>query len=323
MIGSPAVGRDQERWADLIGYFANMITLRSFLIPELRFDEFLVQARKSVLGALEYQQFPFPLLVERLQPTRQPNRPPLFQVLFVFQSVPTVHQEALGKFALGEAGARLQIGGLEVESICVEHEASEYDLILTLGEADGELCGVLKYSRDIFSEYTARRMMLHFENLLREILIRPTTPVHELQLLGEHERQQLLYEWNNTRAPYFERETLGELFAEQVRRNSDAIALDCQGCNVSYRELDLRANKLACDLVALGVTSDVSVALYLPRSTGLIEAILGILKAGGAYVPLDLGYPAERLAYIIEDAQAAVLITENSLSSRIPSFGPR
>jgi amino acid adenylation domain-containing protein len=317
IIGAPASGRDQERWSNLVGYFANTITLRSTLAAGERFTDALARTRKKVIGALTHQQFPFPLLVERLQPVRETNRAPLFQVLFVFQNIANTHQQALQKFALGEAGAQVQIGDLKMESVPVEHTASEYDLILTLAEVEGGIGCLFKYSTDLFNKATATRIIKHFENLLTEIVEHATAPVPQLSLLDDAEERQLIFDWPRNDTPFAQGESLVTLFARRVAQRPDAIALEHEGSQLSYEKLDARANQMAHHLMKMGVGPDVCVAVCLERSLDLIEAILGIVKAGGAYVPLDPAYPLERLSYIIEDARAAVLICEQQIATSI------
>jgi amino acid adenylation domain-containing protein len=341
LIGCPTTGRSREELRHVIGYFVNPVVVRADLVSAPTFKMLLERARRTVLEALAHQEYPFALLVERLQPERDPSRSPLFQVMFLLQKAPFLDEAGLTPFALADPGARMHLGDLTVEAIALEQRAAQFDLTLMMAEVVGGMAGSWQYNADLFDQATIARMAAHFEILLTGIVAEPELRISELPLVSAVERQQLLLDWNATTTDYPQGQCLHQLFEAQVARIPDAIALlfDASMTNddradssfrvpsgrrpsssvcLTYAELNRRANELAQHLRALGVGPEVPVGVCMERSPELVVGLVGALKAGGAYLPLDPSYPQERLVYMLEDAGAHVLLTEQRLASRFP-----
>jgi len=294
IIGSPIANRTRREVQGLIGLFVNMLVLRSDLAGNPSFRTLLARVRENCLDAYAHQDVPFEKLVEVLQPERDVSRNPLFQVMFALQNAPM---------------PKLELPGLALRLLEIDSGTAQLDLTLNLEERSGALCGWFEYNTDLFDRTTIGRMAEHLELLLAGIVAAPDTPIAHLPLLSDAERQQALVAWNATAAPYPQQACMHELVAAQVARTPEASALvAADGC-LTYHELDQRSNQLAHHLRALGVGPEVRIGVGLPRSTALVVGVLGILKAGGAYVPLDPSYPAERLAFMLHDSQAPVLLT--------------
>jgi natural product biosynthesis luciferase-like monooxygenase protein len=318
LVGSPMAGRSQADWANLVGYFMNPVVLRADLSHNPPFTAFLASVRSTVLGALQHQDYPFASLVERLKPVRDSSRSPLFQVMFILHKAHLLHEEGLTAFALGEMAGRLHLGDWDLECLPLKQRVSHFDLTLMMAEVDGKLTASLEYNTNLFDGATIERMAGHFQTLLQTVVANPHQPVAELQLLTEHEQQQLLVDWNATQTDYPWGHCIHLLFEQQVERTPDAIAVVFEDQQLTYQELNDRANQLAHHLQALGVEPEVLVGLCGERSLDMVVGLLGILKAGGAYVPLDPTYPQERLALVLSDAQVAVLLTQQHLLPKLP-----
>ncbi|HEY9285640.1 MAG TPA: MupA/Atu3671 family FMN-dependent luciferase-like monooxygenase, partial [Pyrinomonadaceae bacterium] len=321
LVGSPASGRDRAELARLVGYFINPVVLRARLGDNPSFAEFAARVRRTVLEAFEHQDYPFALLVERLQPERDASRSPLFQVMFTLQKTPGDDGAGLTAFALGEAGVRVRVGDLLLESAAQPPPAAQFDLTLMVAEIGGRLSASLRYNEDLFDEAWAARMGEHFRALLDDIVARPERRVSDLNFLTRAERRQLLRDWNDTRAPYPRGVCVHQTFEARAALAPDAVALCFRDEQLTYGELNRRADRLARQLKSRGVGPDVRVGVCLRRSAGMVVALLGVLKAGGAYVPLDPTYPKERLALMLDDARAPVLLTERPLAALLPDHG--
>lgn len=328
LVGSPTAGRNRSDLAGLVGYFVNPVVLRSDMSGNPTFLTFLGQVKQTVLGAFEHQDYPFALLVERLQPIRDPSRSPLFQTMFVLQKAHILNEEGLASFALGETGARMHLGKLDIESKALEQRVAQFDLTLTMAEVDGELAASLEYNTDLFDAATITRMASHFQTLLQSIVVNSNDQISRLPILPQVELHQLLVEFNQNQSniciPRQEpgneskSKSVYELFAAQVELTPDAVAVEFENEKLSYRELNLYANQVAHYLKSLGVEPNVLVSICLERSPQMLVGILGILKAGGAYVPLDPAYPPQRLALMLEDSQPSVLITQKKIAQWLP-----
>ena len=301
VVGSPKSGRTHRQTESLIGFFLNTLALRGDLSGSPSFRTFLRRVHATVIAAYERQDVPFDQLVADLQPARVVGRQPLFQVSFTLEAA-----DADG-FALR---------GLTVTEVPTEIRASKFDLSLYLAESTDGIVGGFEYATDLFDRSTIERLVNQFSTVLQAVVADPDACLSDVPLLESAERQQLLVAWNDTARAYPDR-CLHELFAEQVRRTPYAIAVAYDDEQVSYAELDARANRLARCLRDLGVGPEVTVGVCLERSVELVVALLAILKAGGAYVPLDPGYPADRLAYMIGDARVAALVTTRALLGRV------
>ncbi len=318
LVGVPTTGRTRAGFAGTVGYFVNPVVLRSDLRESPGFGELLHQVRRNALGAFEHQDFPFPLLVEDLQPERDPSRSPLFQVMFVLQKAPSLKGQDLTPFALNEEGARLVVGGLPMVSMPLPERIAQLDLTVSVGEIRGELVVAFNYNTDLLDAATVDRMARHFETLLAGIAGDPGSRIADLRLLTERERYQMLVKWNHTRAYYPEAALIHGLFEAQVDQTPALPAVIFRGEEMIYRELDRRANQLAHHLIARGVRPEEVLGVCAERSPELIVGILGILKAGAAYLPLDPEYPRERLAYMLEDAGVCRVLAQEGLRELLP-----
>ena len=308
VVGSPIAGRTHRELEGLIGFFVNTLALRTDLSGDPGFRELLGRVKETALGAYAHQDLPFEKLVAELQPVRDLSRQPLFQVLFALQNVP---QE------------RLQLPGLELRRTDGGVPTAKFDLSLFVQEREGGLEGYFEYATDLFDGSTIERLAGHLKTLLEGIVADPDARIGELALLSEAERHRVLVEWNDTAREYPRDKCLHELFAEQAARVPDAVALVYEESELSYGELEQRSNQLAHYLRGLGVGPEVIVGLCVERSLEMVVGLLGILKAGGAYLPLDPGYPGERLAYMLEDARASVVVTQAALLAQLPEHDAR
>ena len=320
-VGSAMAGRSRAEFAGIVGYLVNSVTLRADLSGDPAFGTFLERTRQTVLAAFEHQEYPFSLLVERLQPERDPSRSPLFQTMFNLQRTPHLGDEQLAAFALGLEGARVRLGQLVLESIVLPQKVAQFDLSLTMAEVDGALQGTLEYNTDLFDASTIERLHQHFINLLESLSVHPGERLSQVSLLSEHERRQMLVDWNNTRTEYSVNGLVTRLFEEQAARRPAAIAVVSGAQELSYAELNGRANQLAHYLRARGVGPESRVGISMERSVEMMVAVLGVLKAGAAYVPLDPAYPRERLSFMLADARVELLLTQHHLLARWPECG--
>ncbi len=327
VVGTLAAGRSRADVSGLLGYFVNPLPIRARIQADMPFTALLEAVRQLSLDALAHQDLPFGLLVERLRPPRDARYPVLIQSLFVFQREYLLDAEGLRAMALGIEGTPAQIGALTLEPIALPQHTAQFDLTLTMAEIGGKLAGFWEYNTDLFDEASIARMQAHFEQLLNACATQPEQPVAALPLLAAAEQQQIVKEWNNTARPYVLDQCLHELVEAQVQRTPDAIALvfttEKSNEQLSYRALDAQANRLARYLRNLGVGADTPVGICLERSCAMVIGLLGILKAGGAYVPIDPDYPADRLAFILADAQIQVLITRQELLAQLPPLTAR
>jgi amino acid adenylation domain-containing protein len=306
LVGSVIANRNRQEIEGLIGFFVNMLPMRADLSGNPTFRQLLQQVRRRALGAFAHQDMPLEQLVEALQPERDPGRSPLVQVAFALQNAPMDD---------------LQLPGVTVTNLAptgVDTGTAKYDLLLTVEEAGGVTRAVVEYATDLFADETAERLLGHYEQLLIAIAGDPDQPVATLPLLTAAEERQVLGEWNQTRTDYPEA-TVQALFARQAAERPEAVAVKYGERTLTYGELDRASSQLAHRLRRLGVGPDVTVAVCLERSPLLIIALLAGLKAGGAYQPLDADYPADRLAFMVQDGQAPVLLTQESLAGRLPA----
>ncbi len=303
VVGSPIAGRTRSEVEGLIGLFVNTLALRMDHSGRPTFRGVLKQARETTLGAFQHQDLPFEKLVEALAPERSLGHSPLFQVLFSLQNTPA---------------APAALRGLEVEPARVGSETTKFDLSLSMVERGDEIAAALQYATDLFDAETVERMAGHLRVLLDGIVADPERRVAELPLVGAAERARVVEEWNATATEYPSR-CIHQLFEAQAARTPDAVALVSEGLTLTYSELDASANRLAHHLRGRGIGPESRVAVCLERGLDMVVALFGVLKAGGAYVPLDPDYPRDRLAHMLADSGAALLLTEDRLLDRLPA----
>ncbi|MBU6352246.1 MAG: SDR family NAD(P)-dependent oxidoreductase, partial [Chloroflexi bacterium] len=314
LTGLITAGRTRPEFSTVVGYFVSPVILRTECDDSMLFQNLLEQVRTGLLGALEHQDYPFARLVEALNPPRDLSRSPVYQSSFVLQQ---------SRAAFADPFSALAGTGLQIASIPMPLGAGQTDIALELFDVGGgQLTGYLHGNADILLPETLERMTDRFCVLLSALVAdepdRLATPLAALPLLTAAERHQLLVEWNETAADFGQEQCIHTLFEEQVARTPDAVAVVFEGTQLTYAELNARANQLAHTLQGLGVGPDVLVGLCVERSLEMVVGLLGILKAGSAYVPLDPTYPAERLAFMLEDAAVSVLLTQASLLGVLP-----
>ncbi|EZP30954.1 non-ribosomal peptide synthase/polyketide synthase [Pseudomonas sp. RIT288] len=294
VIGSPVANRTRAEIEGLIGMFVNTLALRIDTSGELSVEALLARVKTQTLQAQVHQDLPFEQVVEITRPVRSMAHSPLFQAMFSWDS---------------GHGASLSLGELTLESVAEPSHFAKFDLSLTLAEAPGGIRGVLEYAVALFDESTIERYVGYFQRLLQAMVNNDQAVLEQVTLLAEDERQHLLFDLNATAVPHDLEQTVHGRFETQVLCTPDADAVVAGELRLSYAELNRRANQLAHHLRQCGVGSDARVAICVERGPQLLVGLLAILKAGGAYVPLDPGYPAERLAYMLEDsAPVAVLV---------------
>jgi amino acid adenylation domain-containing protein len=304
VVGTPVSGRHHQETAPLVGYFSNTLPLRTDLGGDPTFEELLGRVRQVTLAALAHQELPFERLVEELNPDRKASRTPVFQVLFGFDI---------------DAATERTFAGAPLERLPIPaHDWARFDLSIVVREhSDGSVSGLLEYSSDLFERSTAERLLGHLHTLLETVARNPGERLSRLPLLTEEERRRMLVGWNATDADY-PRRCLHELFAAQTLERQDAVAVEFRDQRLTYAELDRRSSQLARELQALGAGRDTLVAICLERGLDLVVALLAVLKCGAAYVPIDPTYPSDRQAFMLEDAQAPVLLTQSALAATVP-----
>ncbi|MGH9825589.1 MAG: condensation domain-containing protein, partial [Blastocatellia bacterium] len=303
VVGTSIANRTASATEPLIGFFVNTQALRTGLAGSPNWRDLLQRVREVALGAYAHQDLPFERLVEELRPERQVGLHPLFQVAIVLQNAPP--QE-------------LNLKRLRLSKVEVDAGMSKFDLLLSVTESAGEITGVFEYATDLFEATSISRMAGHYHRLLEAMITEPERRVSEAPILAEHELQQLLIDWNDVRRLFPADRCIPELFQSQVEQSPEAVAVVFDEQQLSYGELNCRANQLAHHLVMSGVCTEDLVGICVDRSIGMILGILGILKAGGAFLPIDPSYPAARLTQMLQDARIRLLLATESTLERIP-----
>jgi amino acid adenylation domain-containing protein len=307
-VGSPSAGRSRQETEGLIGFFVNMMVLRTDLAGDPTFGELVARVKEVVRQALARPEVPFEKLVGELQPARDTSRNPLFQVVFVLLNV---------------SNADYQLSGTSSRNISLAHPGAKFDLTLALSAADGVLHGILEYNTDLFERVTAKRMMESLEIGLSWMLRDPARRLAELPLMSEAARWQLVGEWNATSAPYPHEATIAELFAEVAADRPDAVAVVDGGLALTYSELSRQAGRLARALLAEGLAAEEAVGICLERGWRLVAALLGVLQAGGTYVALGPEDPPERLRLILDDCRCRRVLTQVERADALPAAAAR
>ncbi|MDE3155807.1 MAG: amino acid adenylation domain-containing protein [Acidobacteriota bacterium] len=301
-VGTPSANRERPEIEQAIGLFANMLALRADVSGTPTFRDLIRRTRRTAAEAYAHQEPPFERIVERVQPERTPGRHPIFQVALTLQNTPP---------------ARWEIPGVALDVLPPEVHGAKFDLTVALDEQDGGLAGTAEYRTALFDAGTIDRLMERFAIVLRAATTEPDRPVTDLPVLTAAEQAQLRMPSRTAAAPVDLR-SLHERFTAQARRTPDAVALTCGDQAIAYGALDARADRLAARLAAAGVRAETRVPRFLDRTPSMIVAILAVLKAGGAYVPIDPAYPADRIAFVLADCGASLLLTERPLKDRLP-----
>jgi amino acid adenylation domain-containing protein len=308
-VGTPIANRTERALEGLIGFFVNTLVMRIQLQDHLSFTHLLGQVREVALGAYTHQDVPFEYLVEMLHPERDLSRSPFFQIMFTLQQQAATSPQT-------SAAAHPQEERTRQQKLPIAHTTTKFDLTLNvMSSPQGLSCGV-EYNTDLFEATTIQQMLAHWKVLLEGIAASPDAPLATLPLLSEEERQRLISD--HADAPMPVTSCLHTLFERQVALTPDAVALVFEDEQLTYDQLNIRANQLAHQLRVMGVQSEELVGICLERSLWLPVAILGILKAGGAYVPLDPSYPPERLAFMLTDAGISKVVTVQKLAEGAP-----
>ncbi len=306
VVGTPIAGRTRAETEGLVGFFVNTLALRTELSGRPSFREVVARAREAALGAYAHQELPFERLVEALGAERDAGRNPVFQAMLALQNTP--------------GGTEMEMGGVRARVEEPGSATSKFDLTLAMVERDGRLDAVLEYAVDLFDRATVERMAAQLVVLLRSAAADPGRPAAGLAILPPEERRRVVEAWNDTAAA-FPPAPVHALVAEQAARTPDAVAVVAAGASLTYAGLSARADALAAELRALGAGPEARVGICMERSAEMVVALLAVLRAGAAYVPLDPEYPAERLAYMLADSGAGVLLTQERLRGTLPEFG--
>jgi amino acid adenylation domain-containing protein len=307
IVGSPIANRQRKELEGLIGFFVNTLPMRTNVSGDLRFLDFIERVKEAALGAYAHQDVPFEYLVEQFHPDRNLSHSPLVQVIFNF-----------------EAAARdtAKLSGLDATILNSESEAAKFDLTLFASDHGSEIFGTIEYNVDLFNRETIERMGGHLLTLLSAAIADPAQRIADLPLITRHERYKMLTEWNATAAACPQL-CAHQLFEAQVQRTPHANAVIFQNQELSYSELNARANQLARHLGALGARPGTFVGICMERSLEMIVAVLGVLKSGAGCLPLDPAYPRERLAFMLEDSGCAVVVSQQHLASSLPGAQAR
>ncbi|WP_159731831.1 non-ribosomal peptide synthetase [Methylosinus sp. Ce-a6] len=304
-VGTAIANRNRIDVEGMMGFFVNTLVLRADLSGNPRFDELLAQTQTITSQAQSHQDLPFERLVEELRPqARDADQAPLFQIMFVFHNM---------------GFEQLAIPDLQVSAVDGVKRSAVFELVLHIAESGDDLSGWFEYDPAVFASATIERMARNFLVLLEGAAADPDRRLSEMPLLDEAERRILLDEWNAVTALPFGEQLLHRLFERQAVRSPRAIAIVCKGEKVAYGELDAQANRLAHALLEKGVAPETHVGLFIDRGVDMLVGVLGILKAGAAYVPLDPGYPAARIAHMIDDSRIGLIVTREELLTHLPS----
>ena len=304
VIGVPLSNRRNKDYKDTVGCFVNILPLVITISDNgISFVGLVKQVRMILLEAHRNQEVPYELLVKKLQPERDPSYNPLFQVGFAF-----------------EPPMQLSLGDLDVVSEKVHNHGSQLDVFANLWVQDGVMHGMFEYDADLFDSATMERYVSHYKTLLRGILQDSEQPISRLPILPENEREFILNRWNSTSKTFHESHCLHQLFEEQVDIQSDALACVFEDTQLTYGQLDQRANRLAHYMRDKNISCGDNVAVYLERSLDMLVAVLAILKSGAAYVPLDPDFPADRIAYMLENSEAKAVICTRVNGAELPPY---
>ncbi|OJF15837.1 non-ribosomal peptide synthetase [Couchioplanes caeruleus] len=303
-LGAPIAGRTDAGLDELVGFFVNTLVLRTNLSGDPSFAELVARARETDLAAFSHADVPFEAVVERVNPARSLARNPLFQVMVGYHN---------------RSDDALQLPGLEVEWVPVELPTAKFDLVFSFSEhvESGRIGCRLEYATDLFDPGTAARLGDRLHRLLAGVTADPQAPLSSIDLLAADERRQVVERYNDTLRAVPE-ETLPQLFARCVAARPDAVAVVDRSRSASYAQLDAQANRIARLLAARGVGRESVVGIAVPRSVEMVATVLGVLKLGAAYLPLDLSHPAERIAYMLGDSAAGVVVATASEAPRVP-----
>ena len=317
VVGVPIASRPQQELESLIGFFANTLVMRSSLADGPSFTEFLARVRASVLGAFVHQDIPIELIMENLRVSRDRSGTPLFQVMFAFQNMPETSGSSGESVDLFARPSFDLAPGLAARPFRVDNKTAKFDLTLYLSEVDEGMSVTWQFNTDLFDPATIRRLARQFQTLLQGIADDPRKRLSELPLLSEADSRQAEIDWNRTETRQRSSRNFVQLFEAQVERTPNAMAVRGGDSELTYRDLNERANQFARYFQGLGVGHDHRTGVCLPRTPEMLAVLLGIWKAGGAFLPLDLDYPPERIVYTLRHAGVPLLVTQAALLPRV------
>jgi len=297
VIGTPIVGRELPELSNVLGMFVNTLALRNKIDNNLTFNKFTNLVKKICLDSFKYQNFPFNELVKELNISRDSSRNPLFDVMFIYQN---------------NGYPEISFNDIKAEYFIPDNNISKFDLSLEVIPLDNEYSLRFEYCTKLFNEKFIQRLSIHYINILNAILENNEVKIADIDMLSEKEKNQILYEFNNTKLNYQKDKTIIDLFEEQVEKTPNNIAVIFEDKKLTYRELNEKANGLARYLIENGITNNSIVGIMVPRSLEMIVAMFGILKSGAAYLPLDPTYPKNRIEYILKDSNVKLLLTKDS-----------
>ncbi|ATF14554.1 non-ribosomal peptide synthetase [Brevibacillus brevis X23] len=311
IVGMPTMGRPEERFDSLIGYFVNMIPIRSQVTGEKSFSQFIRELQLTLIDGMDHAVYPFPAMVREANIPRLHGNSPVFDIIFTYQNF--LQSQNLQRF-YDECQNKLAIELMEGV-----HQEGEYEFELEVFEQEAEFVLNLKYNPHVFDQSTIQRMAEHYHNIANEVIQNPDIALDEIRLISVEERNMLLVEWNATEAAFPQALCIHDLFEKRVEQTPDAAAVVYDNQSLTYRELDEQITKLAIYLQAEGAGPEATVGICVERSLEMVIGMLGILKAGAAYVPLDPTYSTERLAYMVEDSKSRLVLTQARLLDKVSS----
>ncbi|MFD3273857.1 non-ribosomal peptide synthase/polyketide synthase [Paenibacillus dendritiformis] len=306
IVGTPVAGRTHAELPPILGMFVNTLAMRNAPAGEKTFQEYVLEVKENTLSAYENQDYPFEELVSKLDVSRDVSRNPLFDTMFVLQNIEQ---------------SEVSIEGLTCKLYPNEHHIAKFDLTFSLTEEAEGIAGSIEYACSLYREETIERMAKHFTQVIDVIVDDPYKKLSLIEIISPEEKAQILETFNDTAADYPRGKTIPQLVEEQAERTPDRAAVVYEGSQLTYRELNTKANRLARTLRAEGVRPDQPVGLLAERSLEMIVGLLAILKAGGAYVPIDPEYPEERIGYMLEDSGAQLLLTQSHLQKGVQKGG--
>ncbi|MEM8909417.1 MAG: condensation domain-containing protein, partial [Bacteroidota bacterium] len=303
-IGTSLANRSQKELEGLIGFFANLVALRSEVPTDLSYATLLEQIKTTTLEAYTHQDTPFEKVVDRIAVDRESGQNPLFQILFILQNTPVAIN--FKKEDSASVPALAKDANVDLSPSNLYHAQS--DLVLAIEERGGCIQGEIGYRVNLFKESTIQNLAQHYRQIIDAVLADPSQSIAQIRMLNSEEENRLLYQFNDTSIAYPDDQSVSALFEQQVLNNPDQIALRLGASQLTYQELDERSNQLAHYLRGEGLATGDFVGLCLERSFAMIIGILGILKAGGVYVPMETDFPSERHRFIVEDTGLKILL---------------
>jgi amino acid adenylation domain-containing protein len=309
LVGATFANRNRPELVNLVGYLLNLLVFRTNLSGNPTFRELLKREREAAVGAFAHQELPFGKLVQELRPPQDASRNPIVQASLIYLDFPEL--------------TAIEVLGMTARHLNIDNRASRFDITLAMTETPEGFEIDIEYPTDLYRRSRMERMTKHLENLLEAVVADAGRRLSDLPILSRGETRQLLFEWNDTAADYPRELCIHDLFEAQVERTPDAVALVSGEEETTYRELNRRSNQLAHHLSAAGVEAGMRVGICVERTVEMVVSLLAVLKCGAAYVPLDVHVPRRRLAFMIEDASVAALVTQERLLEHLPENGVR